>query len=578
MFWAIAMQAISLSILPAAAPPPAAASPGGKATSGSLFSMILESKGKSVPQDSKLPVPHQAQDSAREKSARTAEGIAYPFCWFPPSLDNLQSPFPDAAQNVVAQADPGVLVDCAQAPAVLPSSMGSAKSGAALRDGTGFGTWLAKGTEFQLKADVLPDDFSVDTTKAAASDAHSSPGGADMEADIPTTGAHAGALSNNAASAAPHGDQQESMNRSPDAVAGLFPLPVTVRNFAHGTLHEMSSQAETDRESETTKLESAAGTQALPFGFANGDLRNVLEPFSHSGANAARQAPPADAGGDNLQVPLRLAPAHAATISLLRIPPASQANRPLDPDAAVEVPQGDISSGSSDSGNEETSKAGNMLKPALSRAGSKELSNALDGTFSKSSLQAPGVGVSSGIVTASPQPPVMPSDDSKAKWHEAGDDHSSTAQPVFPPAGNESLLLVSQAHLLHRPEQTDIRIEMQAGPLGGVALRAHMAGNQIDASIVAEHHTARTALANDLPALHSALAEKNVVIGSLHVAEESCALAGGGPSGGSGQRGPARRTQKFTPFSTNAASPAAVDAVTGPVYGIGGPTRLSVLA
>jgi flagellar hook-length control protein FliK len=97
--------------------------------------------------------------------------------------------------------------------------------------------------------------------------------------------------------------------------------------------------------------------------------------------------------------------------------------------------------------------------------------------------------------------------------------------------------VVSSARLMDHPGQTEIRIEMQSDSLGGVELRAHISGNQIGASIAVEHHDAQVLLANDLPALHNALAEKNLRIDSLSVSQGMPSSTAGGPGSDASYRG-----------------------------------------
>jgi flagellar hook-length control protein FliK len=90
---------------------------------------------------------------------------------------------------------------------------------------------------------------------------------------------------------------------------------------------------------------------------------------------------------------------------------------------------------------------------------------------------------------------------------------------------------------MDHPGQTEIRIEMQSESLGGVELRAHISGNQIGASIAVEHHDAQVLLANDLPALHNALVEKNLRIDSLSVSHGMPSSTAGGPGSDASHRG-----------------------------------------
>ena len=96
--------------------------------------------------------------------------------------------------------------------------------------------------------------------------------------------------------------------------------------------------------------------------------------------------------------------------------------------------------------------------------------------------------------------------------------------------------VVNAVHLTDRTGQTEVRIEMQSESLGSVELRAHVSGNQIGASIAVEHHEAEVMLATELPALHSALAEKNIRMDSLVVSQGAHASMGGAPGEDHGQK------------------------------------------
>ncbi|MBZ5698041.1 MAG: flagellar hook-length control protein FliK [Acidobacteriia bacterium] len=123
-----------------------------------------------------------------------------------------------------------------------------------------------------------------------------------------------------------------------------------------------------------------------------------------------------------------------------------------------------------------------------------------------------------------------------AKPNAAGDAALSQAHPM-PATSVADQPIVSGARLMDHPGQTEIRIEMQAELLGGVELRAHFSGGQIGASIAVEHHDAQMLLANELPALHSALIEKNLRVDTLSVSQGMPASMGGGPGGDASQRG-----------------------------------------
>ena len=98
----------------------------------------------------------------------------------------------------------------------------------------------------------------------------------------------------------------------------------------------------------------------------------------------------------------------------------------------------------------------------------------------------------------------------------------------------------------HHSGGTEVRIELQSDSLGSVELRAHVSGNQIGASIAVEHHEAEVMLNTELPALHSALVEKNIRMDSLVVSQGAHASMGGGPGADAGQK-------NFTPFHAKSA-------------------------
>jgi flagellar hook-length control protein FliK len=133
---------------------------------------------------------------------------------------------------------------------------------------------------------------------------------------------------------------------------------------------------------------------------------------------------------------------------------------------------------------------------------------------------------------------------------------SSVAPPTSPsnadprpteslPAAAQNAPVVNAAHIVNQSGQTEIRIEMQADSLGSVELRAHIAGDQIGASIAVEHHDAQVALATGLPALHSALVEKNLRVETLTVSQGNFSSLSGGPGQDTGQRGFAQSPAKF---------------------------------
>jgi flagellar hook-length control protein FliK len=150
-------------------------------------------------------------------------------------------------------------------------------------------------------------------------------------------------------------------------------------------------------------------------------------------------------------------------------------------------------------------------------------------------------------------------------------------QALPAPAGAEQNV-VSSAHLLDRAGQTEIRIEMQGDSLGGVELRAHISGNDVGASIAVEHHDVQAMLANDLPALHSALIEKNLRVDYLSVSQGMPGSLSGGPGSDAGQRSFSQAHPKASYATHDEGSTAVLDNA-AEYSGMSNPnSRLSVLA
>jgi flagellar hook-length control protein FliK len=113
------------------------------------------------------------------------------------------------------------------------------------------------------------------------------------------------------------------------------------------------------------------------------------------------------------------------------------------------------------------------------------------------------------------------------------------------PGAPQNAPVVHAARIVDQPGQTEIRIKMQADSLGGVELRAHIAGDQIGASIAVEHHDVQIALAADLPALHNALIEKNLRVETLSVSHGTFSSLNEGPGQDSSHRDFAHSPAKF---------------------------------
>lgn len=149
---------------------------------------------------------------------------------------------------------------------------------------------------------------------------------------------------------------------------------------------------------------------------------------------------------------------------------------------------------------------------------------------------APPATTNSPVAVALPQAPVVTSAASSDGKPGAGSGAALLQGASMPAAAGESQPTVSAAHLTDHAGQTEIRIEMQADSLGGVELRAHITGDQIGASISAEHHETQMLLVNELPSLRSALAEKNLRVDSLTVSQGMPSSMGGGLGSGAEHR------------------------------------------
>jgi flagellar hook-length control protein FliK len=132
--------------------------------------------------------------------------------------------------------------------------------------------------------------------------------------------------------------------------------------------------------------------------------------------------------------------------------------------------------------------------------------------------------------------------------HSAARDAGSSAgteaalrQSLTTAGADGTISVVSAGRLRDHSGGTEVRIEMQSDSLGSVELRAHVAGNQIGASIAVEHHDAEVMLNTELPALHSALAEKDIRVDTLVVSQGAHTSMGGGAGEDPGQK-------YFTPY------------------------------
>jgi len=210
--------------------------------------------------------------------------------------------------------------------------------------------------------------------------------------------------------------------------------------------------------------------------------------------------------------------------------------------AATSKAQTKDSSGGSQS-NDANTKTDHAASSAVVHADAKEFAQSLD-PATANSANAPVVSTGPNLGAATAQAAAnTPSSSPDAKPNVAGGAPLPPAQPM--PAGSTvNPLVVNSARLVDHPGQTEIRVEMQAETLGSVELRAHMTGDQINASIAVEHHDTQVLLTNELPSLHSALSERDVRVDSLSVSQGMAASTGSGAGGDASQRGFPQNYQK----------------------------------
>jgi flagellar hook-length control protein FliK len=106
--------------------------------------------------------------------------------------------------------------------------------------------------------------------------------------------------------------------------------------------------------------------------------------------------------------------------------------------------------------------------------------------------------------------------------------------------GGENLQanLTRDPSLVEKVGQSEMSIDMQADALGSVQVRAHLAGDQIGAAITVEHHDVHAMLTSDLPALHQALAERQLRVENLSVNQSYFSADAGIGGSKSGQQQP----------------------------------------
>ena len=243
--------------------------------------------------------------------------------------------------------------------------------------------------------------------------------------------------------------------------------------------------------------------------------------------------------------------------------------------APAKQPSKDASNGSQ--GNDANTKPNHAASSGADHADAKGFVQSLEASGANSA-STHATSTDSTIVAAAMRTPAEPHVASvETKLGSSNGSMPGQGQALPASAGAEQNV-VSSAHLLDHAGQTEIRIEMQGGSLGGVELRAHMSGNDIGASIAVEHHDVQAMLANDLPALHNALIEKNLRVDYLNVSQGMPGSLSGGPGSDAGQRSFPQAHPKAT-YATRDEGPPAVVNNAAEYSGMTNPnSRLSVLA
>jgi flagellar hook-length control protein FliK len=333
------------------------------------------------------------------------------------------------------------------------------------------------------------------------------------------------------------GDQGAQKQANPDVSNPGFqnifsgrPIPLVVQAISSARPNaSVPTAAALNPAVEAVKPSVTAATQPAASPSAPSNLQTLTnglgtpaESLAHSVAKSAAMGASTFRFHDNLQLP--------------GSNPAS-----VTPAAAVSAKtQSQDSSNGSLSGNS-NAKSDGSLKVASVRTDEKTFVQSLDAVGANVAGARPAAVDPTAAAATTPVPAQTASPGAQAPAATSADLRAAQSLPGAAP----NTPVVSAAHILNQSGQTEIRIEMQADSLGGVELRAHIAGDQIGASIAVEHHDAQMALAMDLPALHSALAEKNLRLESLTVSQGHFSSLNSDPGQDPGHQGFAHSPAKF---------------------------------
>lgn len=273
-----------------------------------------------------------------------------------------------------------------------------------------------------------------------------------------------------------------------------------------------------------------AGTQAPSA--AAGTSKSLHEPFSNAvkGTSGKTLAP---VGNIDLQASTSLAPAGSADAPMASRPPSKFAGN-------------DAQDGNAKGGPQHATTTAGSRPDAADASPAPDTAVALAAGSPAPAASAAVASPTVAAMAASQTPQTSFSNTSSSTGSGTGSSNSSSghagssangatpsqasnAAPSSPSAADAaSPTSVNLARLMDRGGQTEMRIEMQSDSLGGVELRARMTGDQVGAAIVVERHDIHSALSNELPALHSALVEKNVRVQTLSISQGTQTLLGDG--------------------------------------------------
>ncbi len=155
-----------------------------------------------------------------------------------------------------------------------------------------------------------------------------------------------------------------------------------------------------------------------------------------------------------------------------------------------------------------------------------------------------------------------------------------------PAAADTGIAAVSNAQIIGRANQAEMRIQMQTETLGSLELRTWAAGNRVATTITAARPDTHCLLSNAVPALHQALSDHDLQVERIDIVWSGAGNAGnpaGNPTGGShGGNSDSAANRQATSGSWSATAPAeqspsaAEEATTSSAPGLYREGRLSV--